>query len=139
MSVRYLLDSNVVSEPARPSPNLGVLRKLREHRGEIGIASIVWHELLYGWERMPASRRKGDIEMYLFQVVKPAMPIIPYDPAAAEWHATERARLEAIGRTPAFADSQIAATAKANNLILVTANLTHFELFEGLRIEDWRE
>lgn len=139
MSLRYLLDSNVVSEPLRPLPNPGVLRKLREHEGEIGIASVVWHELLFGWERLPTSRKKRNIEAYLFQVVQPTMPVIPYGQEAAEWHAGQRARLTAIGRTPPFPDGQIAAIARANHLTLVTANLPHFELFDGLRVEDWRD
>ena len=139
MSLRYLLDSNVISEPVRPSPNPGVLRKLREHEGEVGLASIVWHELLFGWERLPPSRKKRAIEVYLFQVVQPTMPIVPYGQEAAEWHARQRARLTAIGRTPPFSDSQIAATAQASRLILVTGNLSHFEPFEDLRVEDWRD
>lgn len=139
MRLRYLLDSNVVSEPLRPSPNAGVLRRLREHEGEVGIASVVWHELIFGWERLPASRKKRNIEAYLFKVVQPTMLILPYGQEAAEWHAKQRARLTAVGKTPPFSDSQIAATAKANHLILVTANLAHFELFDGLSIEDWRD
>jgi tRNA(fMet)-specific endonuclease VapC len=104
----------------------------------MGIATVVWHELLFGWERLAASRRKTQIENYLFQVVREEMPILPYDQRAAEWHARERARLAAAGRTPPFLDGQIAATAKANDLVLVTANRAHFESFEGLQIEDWR-
>lgn len=138
MSLRFLLDTNVVSEPARPTPNLGVLRKLRQHEGEIGIASMVWHELVFGWERLPASRKKRVVEDYLFQVVRAKMPIIPYDRAAAEWQAGERARLEKLGRSAPFADSQIAAVAKVNGLILVTANRSHFDPFEGLAVDDWR-
>lgn len=138
MRLRYLLDSNVVSEPLRPSPNPGVLRKLREHEGEVGIASVVWHELVFGWERLPASRKKQNIEAYLFKVIQSTMPIVPYSQEAAEWHARQRARLMAVGRTPPFPDSQIAATAKVNHLVLVTANQSHFELFEGLPVEDWR-
>lgn len=139
MSLRYLLDTNAVSEPTRPSPNPDVLRKLREHRGELGIATVVWHELLFGWERLPQSRKKKDISDYLFQVVQANIPFLPYDQAAAEWHARERARLVAIGKTPAFFDGQIAAVAKVNGLILVTANRSHFEGFEGLPMEDWSE
>ena len=66
------------------------------------------------------------------------MPILPYGQEAAEWHAKERARLTALGRTPPFFDGQIAATAKANGLVLVTANRPDFELFDGLQVEDWR-
>ena len=138
MSLRYLLDTNVVSEAPRRSPDLGVLRKLREHEGEVAIAAVVWHELLFGMERLPASRKRVAIEAYLFRIVRVTMPILAYDRAAAEWHAHQRARLVAVGRTPPFQDGQIAAIAKVNDLILVTANRSHFEPFEGLLVEDWR-
>jgi predicted nucleic acid-binding protein len=45
---------------------------------------------------------------------------------------------DGIGRTPSPLDAQIAATAKAHDLVLVTFNRTHFEAFRGLAIEDWR-
>jgi tRNA(fMet)-specific endonuclease VapC len=62
------------------------------------MATVVWHELLFGWERLPPSLKKRTIGDYLFQVVSANMPILPYDQAAAEWHARERARLTAIGK-----------------------------------------
>jgi tRNA(fMet)-specific endonuclease VapC len=139
VSPRFLLDSNVISEPLKPLPNSGVLRRLREHEGVVGIAAVVWHELLFGWERLPASRKKSAIESYLFQVVRSTLPIVPYDEAAAGWHAAQRARLAAVGRTPPFVDGQIAATARVNGLTLVTANRTHFEPFEDLQTEDWTD
>ena len=139
MSVRYLLDSNVISEPTRSRANAGVVRALLEHVGEVGIATVVWHELLFGWERLPDSLKKRTIGDYLFQVVSVSMSILPYDQKAAEWHARERVRLTAIGKTPPLFDGQIAAIAKVNGLILVTANRRHFEPFEDLPIEDWRE
>jgi tRNA(fMet)-specific endonuclease VapC len=138
VSLRFLLDTNVISEAMRPVANPRVDRKMRRYEGRIAIASIVWQELLFGWGRLPASRRKSDIEDYLFQVVRPEMPILPYDQTAAEWHAKERVRLTAIGRPPSFLDGQIAATAKAHDLVLVTFNRAHFEAFSGLEIEDWR-
>ncbi|HKV09583.1 MAG TPA: type II toxin-antitoxin system VapC family toxin [Thermoanaerobaculia bacterium] len=138
VNLRFLLDSNVVSEPTRPFPNPGVLRRMREHQDKMGIAAIVWHELLFGCERLPSSRKRSAIESYLFGTVR-VLPILPYDQAAAEWHASERARLVAAGRTPSFADGQIAAITKTNDLVLVTANWSHFEPFEGLRIESWME
>ena len=139
VNLRFLLDSNVISEPTRPFPNPGVLRRMREHQDEMGIATVVWHELLFGCERLPPSRKRSAIESYLFGTVRASLPILPYDQAAAEWHASERARLVAAGKTPSFADGQIAAIAKANDLVLVTANLSHFQPFVGLRIEDWME
>jgi tRNA(fMet)-specific endonuclease VapC len=54
------------------------------------------------------------------------------------WHeAVYGARLEQLGRPPAFADAQIAAVAIANELVLVTANVKDFSRFEGLAVESW--
>lgn len=138
MSLRYLLDTNAVSEPLRPTPNLGILRRLQEHQEEIGIPAPVWHELLFGCLRLPPSRKREAIEVYLSQTVQRSFPILPYDEAAAEWHASERARLSIAGKTPPYIDGQIAAVAKTNGLVLVTANLSDFNVFTGLEIEDWR-
>lgn len=138
MSLQFLLDTNVASEPIRPFPNRSVLDKIEENRGKIGIATVVWHEMFFGVERLPPSRRRTAFEAYLLRVVLETMPRLPYDQTAAEWHAKERARLTAIGRTPPFQDGQIAATAKVNDLVLVTLNRAHFQAFKGLEIEDWR-
>ena len=139
MTVKYLLDTNVISEPLRPKPNEAILMKLRDHQDEIGIATIVWHELLFGCYRLPESDRRTAIETYLFEVVWPSIPILPYDERAAHWHARERARLALTGSTPPFADGQIAAIAGGCDLVLVTFNTQDFELFQGLHIEDWRD
>jgi tRNA(fMet)-specific endonuclease VapC len=89
-------------------------------------------------ERLPLSRRRQVIQQYLDEVVLIAMPILDYDRAAAEWHASERARLAARGETPPFVDGQIAAVAAIHELILVTLNESDFRRFEGVRIVSWR-
>ena len=138
MTLKYLLDTNVVSEPLRPKPQHGVIRKLSRHEDEIAIPSIVWHELRYGAERLPPSRRCEAIVQYLDRVVLATMPILDYDHAAAEWHAKERARLVAQGAPPPFADGQIAAIAQVNELILITFNDADFRQFKNLRVLSWR-
>jgi tRNA(fMet)-specific endonuclease VapC len=137
MSLKYLLDTNVVSEPLRPKPQHDVIRKLTRHQDEIAISSVVWHELRFGAERLPASRRRDAIVRYLDEVVLATMPILGYDKAAAHWHATERARLTSRGETPAFADGQIAAIAHVNDLSLVTFNDADFRRFHELRVVTW--
>ena len=139
MTLRYLLDTNIISEPLRPLPDQAVLNHLREHQAEIAIASVVWHELWYGSYRLPASTKRSVIEAYLKDVVTRAIPILSYDQRAALWHAEERARLTQIGKTPPFADSQIAAIAATNDLCLVTFNHDDYAAFQGLRLEDWRK
>jgi len=137
MKARYLLDTNIVSEPIRPRPNLGVLTRLEAHERELALAAPVWHELCFGCNRLPQGKRRRTIQQYLEEVVRPSIPILPYDTAAAQWHADERDRLDAIGLDTAFVDGQIAAIAKVNDLILVTANTADYIHFKGLQIEDW--
>ena len=134
---RYLLDTDVVSEPTRPAPSAEVLRWLERHEGESAIAAPVWHELRFGCERLPRSRRRDSIESYLVEVVLASLPILDYDRRAAEWHARERARLAKAGQPPPFVDGQIAAIARVNDLTLVTLNQRDFGWFEGLRVERW--
>ena len=138
MSLRYLLDTNVISEPLRPVPNPRIQDRLRRHQEELAIAAVVWHELLFGCYRLPPSVKREAVEDYLFRVVAPSITILPYDERAAEWHAAERARLVAAGKTPSFADGQIAASARVYDLILVTANTTDYDGFQEVTIEDWR-
>lgn len=138
MSLSYLLDTNVLSEPAKPTPNPGVQQRLVEAEGTIATASLVWHELLFGCYRLAPSRRRAALETYLQDVIAPHMPILGYDDASAAWHASERARLTGSGKTPSFVDGQIAAIARINALVLVTANVKHYDDFEGLTVEDWR-
>ena len=136
--LRFLLDTNILSEPIRHKPNQFVLEKLEKYQDEIATATIVWHELLFGCQRLPISRKREKLEQYLYQTVA-ELPILPYTFDAAEWHAAERARLSLLGNSPPFADGQIAAIAKVNNLILVTANVSDYENFSDIVIENWRE
>lgn len=136
---RYLVDTNIVSEPLRPAPNPKILEQLRRHQEHLATASVVWHELLFGCHRLLASKRRAAIEEYLHRVVATSIEILPYDERAAVWHAAERARLALAGRTPPFADGQIAAVARTNDLVLITLNQADYDGFRDLRVEDWRE
>lgn len=127
----------MLSEPIKSRPDERILARIEEHDGELATCAIVWHELRYGATRLPASRKRRAIEAYLERVVRPALPILPYDEEAASWHAQERVRLGRRGRPPSAADGQIAAIARVNELVLVTANVRDFRRFAGLDVQDW--
>jgi tRNA(fMet)-specific endonuclease VapC len=135
----YLLDTNILSEPTRLSPHPGVLACLKKQEGRVATAAVVWHELLYGCRRLPVSRKRQKIENYLQDILTSDTPILPYNQQAADWHAEQRAHLSAQGKTHGFSDSQIAAIAKTNDLILVTRNIKDFEDFADLQVENWFE
>lgn len=137
MSLKYLLDTNVLSEPLTPAPDPNLMEKLRQRGGEIATAAPVWHELVFGCRRLPHSKKRAVIERYLREVIEGTVPILPYDAASAAWHGEERARLAKTGDTPPFVDGQIASIAQVNGLILVTRNTADFKRFEGVRVENW--
>lgn len=137
MRKKYLLDTNVISEINKKIPNQSVVEKVSLYQREIVTASIVVHELLYGSLRLPPESAKRQFLLDYVSQIPLKMPIFDYDFKSAQYHAQERARLSKIGKTPAFADGQIASIAFTNNLILVTNNVKDFADFQGLKIDNW--
>lgn len=133
--MRYLLDTCTVSALARPNPPEPLLTRLRRNEGHYALAAMVLSELRYGAQRHPDPVRRERLNAFVNQVASSA-PVLPFDARAAEWLGAERARIEAMGRVVDLADLVIASTAAANQLVVVTSNLRHFE---GLRVEaeDW--
>lgn len=135
--VRYLLDTNVLSEPVVARPNPFVLDRIKAKGRSLAIAAITWQEVLYGMLLLPAGKRRDQIEDYLFRRIRPALPIIGFEERAARWQAEQRASLRQAGKSPSYPDSQIAAIAAVNELVLVTRNVDDFADFQGLQIENW--
>ena len=81
--VRYLLDTNVLSEPVVARPNPFVLDRIKANGTSLAISSITWQEVLYGMFLLPAGKRRDQIEDYLFRRIRPALPIIAFDERAA--------------------------------------------------------
>lgn len=134
--LRYLLDTNVLSQAVAKAPNVSIVRRLESIGDQCALAAPVWHELQYGCKRLPEGKRREALEDFLAEVVY-TFDILPYDERAAKLHATERERLERIGKTLPFVDGQIAAIAQANELVLVTANVRDFSPFRGLKVVNW--
>lgn len=137
MIPKYLLDTNIISEPLKPSPNAQVLNRLDRFGAHAAIASITCFELTFGLARMVPSARRDRLAAYLRDAVASAFEILPFDQTAAAWHGHERARLQALGLQTDLSDGQIAAIAATQGLILVTRNVAHFSPFSGLEIENW--
>lgn len=137
MTLKFLLDTTIISAPVAKEPNRRIVRKLEQQSDGCAIAAPVWHELVYGCSRLPVGKRRSALEEYLDGVVRRSFPILPYDASAAEWHGRERARLEESGRTPPFVDGQIAAIAHTQGLTLVTTNTKDFQWFDDLETADW--
>jgi len=135
--IKYLLDTNILSEPARKIPNLQVMQNFHQYDGQYATAAIVWHELHYGCELLADSKRKIQLKSYLHALEEGGLVILNYDQQAAEWYAKQRATLKIHGKTQAYADGEIAAIAAVNQLTLVTRNIDDFVNFNGLALENW--
>lgn len=86
--LRYLLDTNVVSQPMMKAPSPSVMRKLATIADECAIAAPVWHELQFGCRCLPAGKRRDAVQAYLADVIN-TFEILPYDDLAAKLHAIE--------------------------------------------------
>ena len=137
-AVTWLLDTNVVSEAIRPQPNPAVMGSLKRYQGEMTIAAPVWHELRFGWLRLPEGQRRDAIGRFV-QDVAGQLPVLPYDASAARIYAELRSQRALIGQTLPFVDGQIAAIAIAHGATLVTRNTKDFAGLQGLRLVDWFE
>ncbi len=135
--MRYLLDTNIIAEPSKLQPNPNLTARINQYSDQIAISAVSWHELWYGTNLLPTSRKRQLLESYLNRLLTSQLPILPYTQGAAQWFAIERSRLAKIGRTPAYADGQIASIATVNDLILVTRNTSDFIHFDGLTLENW--
>lgn len=136
----YLLDTNIISEIMRYSPNAEVLNKVREYEGLCAISATTWTELMYGVNVMPECKKKELLFECLIDDIQTNFSIIPYDNHAAMIHADIRSRLKAKGCQIDFQDSQIASIAVSNCMILVTRNTKHFEPIQevsSLLMESW--
>ena len=90
---------------------------------------------------MPDGRRKKSVQKTLDDI-RDSFEIIPYDNFAARICGEIRAKCRAEGKPAPSYDSQIAATAIANGMVLVTHNTEDFAAVAEnsvLRMEDWWE
>ena len=121
----------------RPVVPLRFAKKWHKILPKSFLPSPVWHELLYGVNIMPPSKKKDSYESFLVDFLSIKISMIDYDAIAATIHSLERARLVAQGKTPAYIDGQIASIAIANDLILVTKNVKDFQHFADLKLASW--
>ncbi|MGH8528948.1 MAG: type II toxin-antitoxin system VapC family toxin [Nevskiales bacterium] len=136
--IKYVLDTNTLSELMRERPDPRLETKLSEHRKTCAIPAPVIDELQFGVSRMSAPERRAMYQGWL-EALMADFPVIPLDGLCAQWHGRERARLTSAGKTPSLYDGLIASIAAVNELTLVTRNQTDFANFNNLKLENWFE
>ena len=130
----YLLDTNIVSYYIRRSaPALEARLNEEIRRQTVSISVLTRAELRFGQAGMdPDDRRSGFIDQFLLRI-----PNLEWSIQAADQYGQAKSHLKRVGQPIGELDTQIAAHALAENLILVTHNTRHFERVPGLKLEDW--
>ena len=131
----FLLDTNVVSELLRPSPESVVENWVGSHRAtDLYFSTIGEAELLYGIAILPNGRRRSMLASAVNAILREdfAHRILPFDSDAAREYASIAATRRSAGRPVEPTDCQIAAVARSRAMAVATRNVRDFE---GLGIE----
>jgi predicted nucleic acid-binding protein len=129
---RYLLDTNIVSELIKPQRSTSLHKWLRRQDDrDLFLTTVSVGEIWRGILELRFGRRRRELETWFAGPEGPqilfAGRILPFDlKAAMEW-ARIMAEGTATGRPRSALDMVIAATAAANDCVVVTANERHFE------------
>jgi predicted nucleic acid-binding protein len=122
--MRYLCDTNIISEIMRSSPNPAVLHWFSGLNG-IGMSVITIEELVFGLRRKGLFKK----EAWLRRFTASAVSIVSIEVEDVYWSGEKRGALSAEGRQVHQADALIAASAWRSGLILATRNIRDFEGF----------
>ena len=130
--MRYLLDTNIVSELVRNPQGKVAERIFKVGEEQVCTSIIVAAELRYGATRKNSQRLSAQLEAVLG-----ALKILPVEKPTDVVYGTVRTRLEESGNPIGANDLFIAAHTLALGCVLVTDNEREFSRVKGLTVENW--
>jgi len=130
--MRYLLDTNIVSEIVR-NPQGPITRRIaRVGETRVCTSIVVACELRYGAAKRGSSRLSAQLEQVLA-----VLPMLPLETGVDGHYGDIRANLERKGTPIGANDLLIAAQARALRLVVVTDNVREFGRVERLEVKNW--
>ena len=134
-----LLDTNVISEAMKPTPDDTVRSWLDEQAAEtLYLSSVTIAELLYGIGALPAGKRKDRLTEALDGVIELfADRILPFDIAAARHYADLAVKARAAGKGFPTPDGYIAAIAASRGFTVATRDTSAFDAAGVAVINPW--
>jgi tRNA(fMet)-specific endonuclease VapC len=130
--VRYLLDTNIVSDLVRNPAGRIAERIRRVGEGRICTSIIVVAELRFGAVKKASPKLTKQLE-----IVLNALDVLPFESPADKSYGAIRALLERAGKPIGGNDLLIAAQAAALGCTIVTDNEAEFSRVAGIRVENW--
>lgn len=131
MEKLYMLDTDMASYVIRGT-SVELLERFSVHLKQLCISSITAAELQFGMEKKKSPLLTEKVNAFCELV-----PTRPFGFAAARQYGKLRAILEKQGTPLAGMDLLIAASALAENAVLVTNNTAHFCKVPHLPLENW--
>jgi toxin FitB len=129
----WLLDADVLSQPAKPKGNRAVIAWLEREQNSCYTSTIVMAQIAY-WVRTKEGRARIRLQQWLERSVEALEGrILSFNVATAHVWADQRILLERVGQPMPVEDSYIAATARRHDLTIVTGNDADFRR-PGLKV-----
>lgn len=127
--VGLLLDTCVVSELIKPSPDPGVVAWLEPIASDrLFLSVITLGEVTRGAAQLPVSSRRSALERWIAETeVAFGERVLPVDSVIAHTWGATTGQLRSHGVQLAPSDGLIAATALTHRLAVVTRNVKDFE------------
>ena len=135
-----IIDTNVVSELMRPTPEPAVMTWFSgQDSAELYLTAVSEAELRAGAAILPAGQRRERLAAEVDAVVREDFTgrVLPFDSAAARAYAAIAASRRSAGRPILEADCQIAAIARASDAAVATRNGADFEHCGIAVIDPW--
>lgn len=135
--MRFLLDTNIISNVTRPAPAPALLAWMGEQTDQdLYISSLTVAEIRRGVLEKPAGKRRRELEQWFFGPEGPqalfAGRVLAFDEKAALAWARLMADGKTRGRARSALDTIIAAIAETNHCVVVTDNERDFEGVETI-------
>ncbi|WP_208646432.1 type II toxin-antitoxin system VapC family toxin [Mesorhizobium waimense] len=129
--MRYLLDTNIISNITKPTPSAPLLAWMADQKDDdLFIASLTVAEIRRGVLEKPSGKRRDELEKWFAGPDGPQMlfagRVLSFDEKAGLIWARLMADGRAKGGPRSALDTIIAAVAEANNCVVVTDNEKDF-------------
>ncbi|MER8705098.1 type II toxin-antitoxin system VapC family toxin [Mesorhizobium sp. M1088] len=129
--MRYLLDTNIISNITKPTPSEPLLAWMADQMDDdLFIASLTVAEIRRGVLEKPSGKRRDELEKWFSGPDGPQMlfsgRVLSFDEKAGLIWARLMADGRAKGRPRSALDTIIAAVAEANDCVVVTDNEKDF-------------
>jgi len=124
--LKYLIDTNVVTEVMKPTPDQKVIQWLDENEDDLVIDAIILGEIYSGVKGKAEGRKRQLLEEWFRDYIVTDLPCLSWDSETSLVWGEMIADLKKIGLNPTVKDSMIAATAKRYGLVVVTRNVKDF-------------